>query len=324
MQVIILGAGVAGLTCALELANRGVAVEVRERAHALGAHSCSWFAGGMLAPWCELEHAEPIVARLGEVSLRWWRQHLPQVNNQGSLVVAHGRDSAELQRLARRTGNFQWLDAKAIAGLEPQLQGRFDSGLWFEQEAHLDPRQTLQTLLEQLRSAQVEVRFDCDAPLPEDAVVVDCTGLAARSSLPELRGVKGEMVLLRAPDIHLQRPIRLLHQRLPVYVVPRDDHVFMVGATMIESDDQRRVSVRSLLELLSAVYALHPAFAEAEVLETGTQVRPAYPDNLPRITRQAGRWFINGLFRHGFLLAPALAMHMARVLLEGADHEDIA
>src|SRR5690606_37385470 len=123
-------------------------------------------------------------------------------------------------------------------------------------------------------------------------------------SLPDLRGVKGEMVLLRAPDIHLQRPIRLLHQRLPVYVVPREDQVFMIGATMIESDDQRRVSARALLELLSAVYALHPAFADAEVLEIGTQVRPAYPDNLPRITRQDGRWFINGLFRHGFLLAP--------------------
>src|SRR5262249_45836536 len=101
------------------------------------------------------------------------------------------------------------------------------------------------------------------------------------------------------------------------YVVPRGDGVFMVGATMIESDQPARISARSMLELLSAAYALHPAFGEAEIIEIGTGVRPAFPDNLPRIGRHAGRLFVNGLYRHGFLLAPALARRAAQVVLEG-------
>ncbi len=91
------------------------------------------------------------------------------------------------------------------------------------------------------------------------------------------------MLVLRSKEITLNRPVRLLDPRIPAYIVPRPNGVFMVGATMIESDDSSRVTARSVLELLSAACSLHPAFAEAEVLEMGTQVRPAFPDNLPRI-----------------------------------------
>ena len=78
------------------------------------------------------------------------------------------------------------------------------------------------------------------------------------------------MLLLQLQELHLSRPVRLLHPRLPVYVVPRGAGLFMVGATMLESDDDARISARSMLELLSAAYALHPAFGEAHILEIGT------------------------------------------------------
>jgi glycine oxidase len=91
----------------------------------------------------------------------------------------------------------------------------------------------------------------------------------------------------------------------------------MVGATMLESDEPRRVTARSVLELLSAAYALHPAFGEAELLEIGTGVRPAFTDNLPRIGWHGGVLYVNGLFRHGFLVAPALARRAAQIVLEG-------
>jgi glycine oxidase len=72
------------------------------------------------------------------------------------------------------------------------------------------------------------------------------------------------------------------------------------------------------MELLNAAYALHPAFAEADIVEFGSDLRPAFPDNLPRI-RKAGRTlYINGLFRHGFLLAPALARMAAAIVLDNA------
>ena len=121
------------------------------------------------------------------------------------------------------------------------------------------------------------------------------------------------MVVLRARDIHLTRPVRLLHPRHPLYIVPRDDGVYMLGATQIESADRRRVSARSVLELLSAAYALDARFAEAEVMETGVDLRPAFADNVPRVIVRASSsnhpvLHLNGLFRHGYLMAPALAV----------------
>lgn len=319
MLASIIGAGIAGLTCALELARRGVPVRVLERAPSLGESGCSWYAGGMLAPWCERERAEPLIARLGAQSLEGWRQLFPGVVWRGSLVVAHGRDEAELARFAQRTERFTWLNADQLGELEPDLAGRFRKALYFADEAHLDPRQALEFLARRLSELGGRIEFgvhDTHA-IVRDEPVIDCTGFAARSVCKDLRGVKGEMAMLRSAEIMLRRPVRVLHPRMPVYVVPRDANVFMVGATVIESEDATKVTVRSMLDLLGAAYALHPAFGEAEVLETGAQVRPAFPDNLPRIRRHDGRLYVNGLYRHGFLLAPALAQRVAEIVLNG-------
>ena len=99
----------------------------------------------------------------------------------------------------------------------------------------------------------------------------------------DLRGVRGEMLVLRCPGVALSRPIRLLHPRVPIYLVPRGEGIYMLGATMIESDRRGVVTARSVLELLSAAYALHPGFGEAEIVELGADARPAFPDNLPRV-----------------------------------------
>lgn len=318
MRVSIIGAGVAGLTCALELAERGVSVEVLERSTAPGG-GCSWFAGGMLAPWCELESSDALIARLGSESIPWWQQRFPATLVNGTLVVAQARDAADLAQFASRTGHCESLSAENIAALEPDLAGRFTRGLLFRDEGHLDPRAALAALRQRLVELGVAVRFGVEASPAALAgrQVIDCSGLAARHQLPELRGVKGEMLLLRLRELSLSRPVRLLHPRLPVYVVPRAAGLYMVGATMIESDEGTRITARSLLELLSAAYALHPAFGEAEVLEMGTGVRAAFPDNLPRLRRLGETLYVNGLYRHGFLVAPALARRAAEVLLHG-------
>lgn len=317
MNATILGAGVAGLACAVELAERGAAVEVIERSERLGAASCSWYAGGMLAPRCECECAEPLVAQLGMEAPDWWSRRHSSTVRRGSLVIAHGRDRVELARFAQRTQSHQWLDRDQLAELEPDLAGRFEQALFFPEEAHLDPRAALTSLAARLSELGVPIHFGVGSAGQRlsGGHIIDCTGFAARSALPDLRGVKGEMLVLRSPEMSLSRPIRVLHPRLPLYVVPRGDGIVMVGATMIESDDARRITARSMLELLSAAYALHPAFGEAEIVEIGTQVRPAFHDNLPRIRRLNGRLYVNGLYRHGFLLAPALARMTAEVVL---------
>src|SRR6185437_7705088 len=216
-------------------------------------------------------------------------------------------------------------DGEGVARLEPDLSGRFNKALFFKDEGHLDPRAALEALAKRLGELGVPIRYGVAGAMTAPAcwgapttsrLKIDCTGLAARAVLTDLRGVKGEMLLLRLRDISLSRPVRVLHPRIPLYIVPRSDGLFMVGATMIESDHATRISARSMVELLSAAYAMHPAFGEAEIVEIGTGVRPAFPDNLPRIRWVGDTLYVNGLFRHGFLLAPAIACRVAQILLE--------
>jgi glycine oxidase len=317
-KVTVVGAGVAGLTTALELSLRGLAVEVIERGAAVGA-GCSRLAGGMLAPWCERAATDEAVMRLGIPSIDWWLRHFPGTVRNGSLVVAPARDTAEMTRFAERTEAYEWRDEAGIAALEPDLAGRFRRALFFPREGHLEPRRALPALAEALDKRGVAIRFGVDSA--DGDCVIDCRGLAARDVLPDLRGVRGEMVMIRSREVSLSRPVRLLHPRIPLYIVPRGDGVFMVGATSIENETRGGVSVRSAVELLNAAYTLHPAFGEAEILELGADLRPAFPDNLPAVRRGLNGLLVNGLYRHGFLLAPAMARQAADLVER--DHADL-
>jgi glycine oxidase len=317
--VRVIGAGIAGLTAAYEFARRGAAVELIERREAPG-RGCSFYAGGMLAPWCEGESAEPLIVTLGQEALTYWTQMVPVARREGSLVVTPARDKPELARFARRTSAHETIESDSIAVLEPDLAGRFDRALFFPQEAHLDPRAAVAELTRRLAAMpNVVLSFGAEAPPDRTADwMIDCRGLAARDALPDLRGVKGEMLVLETHEIALSRPVRLLHPRWPIYIVPRAKGRFMLGATMIESERAGHVTARSAMELLNAAYALHPAFAEAEIVEFGSDLRPAFPDNLPRIRKSGRTLYINGLFRHGFLLAPALARMAAEIIFDNA------
>jgi glycine oxidase len=307
--VSIIGAGIAGAWQALLFAQAGHTVILHERSNAAMTDATSHWAGGMLAPWCEAEVAEPIISRLGLRSLDLWRAELPDTPFNGSLVVAHARERADFERFAKMTSEHRRLDAKNLAELEPSLDGRFRDALFFPGEGHVEPRRVLPKLHERIVAAGGTIRFNSEVDIDDlDGIVIDCRGLGARDGESELRGVKGEMILIETAEVQLARPVRLIHPRWPLYVIPREDNLFMLGATSIETEDTG-VSVRSALELLSAAYAVHPAFGEARILEFGSGLRPAFPDNLPRIAIRGGggRIVVNGLYRHGFLIAPALA-----------------
>jgi glycine oxidase len=306
-SISIIGAGIAGAWQALLFAQAGRQVTLHERSDAAMLQSTSHWAGGMLAPWCEAEVSEPVIVRLGLRSLNLWREYFPETPFNGSLVVAHPRDRADFDRFARMTSGHRRLDAAAMRDLEPALEDRFRDGLFYPDEGHVEPRRVLPQLHARFVEAGGKLQFNSDTnPDDHDGIVIDCRGLAARESQPELRGVKGEMIIVETDEIEFSRPVRLIHPRWPLYIIPRADHQFMIGATTIEAEDSG-VSVRSALELLSAAYAVHPAFAEARIVEFGSGLRPAFPDNLPRIAVKDDKISVNGLYRHGFLLAPALA-----------------
>jgi glycine oxidase len=305
--VSVIGAGIAGAWQALLFAEAGRDVTLHERSDAAMTQSTSHWAGGMLAPYCEAEASEPVIVRLGIRALALWRENFPHTPFNGSLVVAHSRDRADFERFASLTSGHRRLDTAAVTELEPSLENRFRDGLFYPDEGHVEPRRILPELHARFTAAGGTLKFDSEAdPSGIDGIVIDCRGLAARDSQAGLRGVKGEMIIVESDEIQLSRPVRLIHPRWPLYIIPRAQHQFMIGATSIEAEDTG-VSVRSALELLSAAYAVHPAFAEARIVEFGSALRPAYPDNLPRIAIDNQRIAVNGLYRHGFLLAPALA-----------------
>ena len=313
-SVTVIGAGITGLWQALALARAGYSVRLIERSleAAPFARAASRFAGAMLAPECEAEAAPPLVRDLGRRSIALWRDVYPDLIQRGSLVVAAARDRGEIKRFAAVTEHHRLLDRAALTSLEPALADRFDEALYFEGEAHMAAPAALAALLAAVRSAGVEVSFGAEwspVHVTSAGIVIDCRGFAAAADIAQLRGVRGERILVHAPEVRLSRPVRLLHPRVPLYAVPWPGDVYMIGATVIESDDDGPMSVRSGIELLNAAYALHPGFAEAAILDMGAGVRPALPDNIPRgIVCDGGRIIrVNGAYRHGFLLAPLLA-----------------
>ena len=332
---VVLGAGLMGRLLAWQLAQRGYTVDLYDAGGPDAQGSAARVAAAMLAPLAESAITEPSVVRMGHYALSRWPELLAQLSTpvffqqEGTLILWHRQDAAEASRFSRQLqasqekipalAPAQSLDARAVSQLEPSLGTRFAHGLYLPGEGQLDNRQLLNALLHELASLE-SVRLHWNTPRtledfnPEKSDktgqadwVFDCRGLGARQQWPDLRGVRGEVARVHAPEVHLHRPTRLIHPRYPLYIAPKPDHVFVIGATEIESEDLSPPSVRSTLELLSAAYSVHTGFAEARILEIATQCRPTLSDNLPAIRRLGPRVLqINGLYRHGFMISPAV------------------
>jgi len=331
----VLGGGLMGRLMALALAQAGCRVDLYEAGSAQAEGAAARVAAAMLAPLAESAVAPHSVVRMGHYALTRWPQLLATLTHaaepvffqrEGTLVLWHRQDAPEAHRLARvlaRTAEavpqlpaMQSVNGADIAALEPSLGQRFAQGLFLPQEGQLDNRGLLEALLAALQ-ASAAVTLHWQSPRqPADFQpgtrgqpdwVIDCRGLGARAQWPALRGVRGEVIRVHAPDVSLRRPTRLVHPRYPLYIAPKPGGLFVIGATEIESDDMSPASVRSTLELLSAAYAVHPGFGEARILEVATQCRPTLPDNLPLLRQTHLRVLeINGLYRHGFMISPAL------------------
>ena len=300
LSVLVVGGGIFGLWQAFELARRGHNVTLREAMPERQTGGASRFAGAMLAPDCEARGCQTHHPR---ARLRWpqnvARSVYAEVVAAGTLVVAAPRDQADLADFARQTTGHEPASPERISALEPELGGRFMQGLFFPHEAHLVPRRALDFLVSELRRMGATLHFGT----PRRSALagcecrrgrIDCRGLAAQDQYPDMRGVRGEMAILSAPDVHISRPVRLLHPRFRLYAVPWGDGLYMIGATQIESQDGGPVQLRSALDLLGTAYALAPAFGEAQILELSAGVRPSFADNIPKIIVRGRTIGVNG------------------------------
>lgn len=349
MNIGIVGAGIMGCTLALKLANARYKVSLFDKAKR-GTTSCSYVAAGLLTPISELEKSPYLIYQLGKEAIQeHWPMILTQLNhiyseiyfqNKGSIAIAHPQDQADLLRfLTFITTKFpkknlsqfyQQLNQDELLQLEPELQ-RFHRAYYFKDEAQVD-NQTLLTHLKNYLSEKCILHTDAHVMhlSPHEVTVhgekkaftwvIDCRGLEAKSEFTDLHGIRGELIWLHAPNVSITRPIRFMHPRYSLYIVPRPNHVYIIGASEIHTENNDAISVRTTLELLSAAYALHPGFAEARIIKTATQCRPTLKNYLPRIQYKKGMLAINGLYRHGFLIAPTLAHHVLQALQNDFTH----
>lgn len=340
----VIGGGLCGRLVAWHLAGAGHRVALYERGDASGSQAAAWVAAAMLAPLAEAASAELLITQLGAASLETWPRllaELPQpvfFQRNGTLVVWHHADRTEaplFERRVRANAPAEWFDGAqgrgfvALSGAqlgaaEPALAGRFSQGWLLPREGQLDNRQVLAALAAGLAARGVELHWNTpvdDRAMPDAHVTIDCRGLGAKSVLPTLRGIRGEVARVHAPGIGLTRPVRLLHPRYPLYIAPKQNDLYVIGATEVEGEDMSPMSVRSALELLSAAFSVHPAFGEARILELNSQCRPTLPDHRPALVWNGARTLrVNGLYRHGYMIAPEVADEAARfaaALLDG-------
>lgn len=324
-NIAIVGAGLVGRVLALFLVQKNYNITLFDEDNEKGELSAGITAAGMLAPFAELETAESIIFEKGKKSIELWKPLLEQINlndglqKKGSIITAHPQDYGELDHFinllkskVKDASKIEALDREKIKELEPDLEqhskafylpleGQVDAQRFMEYSTkyllnHPNISWHIEKKVEDISSYNVEGKtFDW---------VFDSRGLG--SNMKGLRGVRGEVLWLDAPEVNISRPTRILHPRYKIYIVPRAKNRYIIGATEIESEDKSPVSVRSALELLSAVFTVHSGFGEARIVKMTTNCRPALKDNLPKIEKEKGLTKINGLYRHGYLLAPAI------------------
>ena len=321
-NIAVVGFGLAGRLAALEL-SKSHHVTVFEASDEHTQNSAGKVAAAMLAPLAESVLCEADLAIMGLNSLKRWPEIISELEGdvffqqQGTLVVAHQQDKGDLQSFTQRIKPIaghcaQVLNAQQIAKLEPELANRFNQGVFLPCEGQIDNQAFYKASFSMLNKRKVKFVFNQRVSIKNGEInnrafdyIIDCRGLGAKADKP-LRGVRGEVARLQAPEVNLTRPVRLMHPRYPIYIAPKPNNEYVIGATEIESDDGGPATVRSTLELLSAAYTVHSGFAEARLLNIQTGLRPAFSDNRPVVLKKGNVISINGLYRHGYMLAPAL------------------
>ncbi len=339
-DVAIAGAGLIGLSIAFELAERGAAVRVYDRAEP--ARAASWAGAGMLAPYTESARDETLLA-LCAASLREYPPFVervraasavdPHLRLDGIVHAAFGTEQAvALERraaeLCARGVECERLDRVQTLSREPWLGGHVSGALLVSGEGHVDNRRLGRALVAACRARGVTidtvgaVAVECDARrvlgmrtdvgfTPAGAVVNAAGAWAGQlhglpaEVLPAIEPRKGQMLALQVPAGFVRRATWLPG----AYAVPRDDGRLLVGATDERAGFDERVTAAGMRTILDAVLNAAPALAGFSIVETWAGLRPGTADGRPYIgaTALQGLFVAAGHYRNGILLAPATA-----------------
>ena len=329
-DAIIIGAGIIGLSLAIELRRTGLSVLVVEKGE-LGRES-SWAAGGMLADF-GLEIPTPLQA-LATASARMYPEFVHGLEDESGLKID-----------LRAEGTLLFLDSRedralqeshplpaSLEKLEPALQTFAHSPL-FLKERSVDPRHLTAAAIAAARHRGIDFSSGDQVLAIElsngktagvrtnktqfaAAIVVNCAGAWAGQISPHAfptRPVKGQMICVLMPEKNLVSHV----VRTPdVYLIPRSDGRLVIGATQEEAGFDKRTVPETILKLRNSAINLVPRLAEARILEDWAGLRPGTPDKLPILgeTSIPGYFVATGHFRDGILLAPITARVIAQVI----------
>ncbi|HLX25559.1 MAG TPA: glycine oxidase ThiO [Candidatus Cybelea sp.] len=349
-DVIVVGAGLIGLSIAFELAERGASVRVYDRAEP--ARAASWAGAGMLAPYTERITDEALLA-LCATSLREYPDFARRVQD-ASGIDAHLRldgvlyaafEAGEMDALRRHAEQLQvrgvrckLIDRGPLLAAEPWLGAALTGGLIKHDEGHVDNRRLGRALTAacEARGVHVEQSFamevECDSRRVlgvrtdrgfngAEAVVNACGAWAAqlrglpRWCVPPIAPVKGQMIALNVPTGFVRRATWVPG----AYLVPRDDGRLLIGATVESSGFDERVTAEGVHELLHAALGAAPSLGSFTITESWSGLRPGTPDGLPLLggTELDGFFLATGHYRNGILLAPATARTIADTIERG-------
>ncbi|QLE79482.1 FAD-dependent oxidoreductase [Francisella sp. Scap27] len=345
-KIAIIGSGVMGRVLALTFTKNipHLGIDLYDKASLGAKDNCSYQAAGMLAPVSEVTSCGIHTYTLGADSVQLWEEllsirgeNLVQKHNIidkfDTLFLAHKNDVNEFDLIKNRVSfftkqhesikeRFRNISSDDLSSLESSLMnGTFmNKGLLITNEGVINVPSFFK-FTSQYFSEESNIRFlkeeitkiennkiYIDEYTCEYEYVYDCRGFPIEKSKDSrLYGTRGEALIVQHKDINLKHVIRLAHPRHPLYLIPRGNGVFYVGATSILSEDYSSISVQSVMELLSMLLVIDKRFSEARLIKTLTSVRSTSFDDKPLIIRNMGNTSINGLSRHGYLFAPKIA-----------------
>jgi glycine oxidase len=356
-QVIVVGAGVVGLSVAFKLASHGLEVTVVDPFPGRGA---SFVAAGMIAPVTEAAYGEESLVELSIAAGQCWTgfaQLLASRTNYdiglehaGTLTVARdSNDRAQLRSLVPLYTSLGlkaiWQSSQEIREMEPLLSPAARGGFAALDDIQVDNRRLLSALFDALANLGTTfTRERVTAIIIKDARihgvktesgeiftdhVVICAGLESGSidGLPEidrpiLRPVKGQILRLaqRNPALRLRHSVRALTGGRAIYCVPRTSGQVVVGATMEEKGRSLEPTAGGVQQLLADAIAIVPSLFEAELQHVDVGLRPATVDNAPIIGESGtrGLMYAAGHYRHGVLFSPITADAIYSVITTGA------
>ena len=344
-DILIVGAGVAGLMTAIELAQAGVKSQLFDTGRA-GMES-SWAGGGILSPIYPWLYPDA-VNDLTQWSTQHYPEYLTQLFNEtsidpewltsGHLILQTDLNTPAITQWASKFSiQLQQLDQQQLHEIEPTLSPEFSHGLWLPEIGQVrNPRfvQALKAYAEKL-GVSIYENTEVSGILHDDQQVTGIKSKTDRitadrvlitagawsgsfktgSSQLDIQPVKGQMIQFQTPPGSIKR-ITLHEGR---YVIPRKDGKVLTGSTLEHCGFDKSTDEQTRQELHDVATSIYPVLGNAAVINHWSGLRPGNERQIPYIGQHPeinGLYFNTGHYRNGIVTGLASARLAADLITD--------